>query len=31
MERRSGLDCNGYTYESAMRIAAKLVLDSTLP
>ncbi len=31
LERHSGLDCKGYTYESAMRIAANIVLYATLP
>ena len=31
LERHQGLDCKGYTYESAMRIAANIVVYSTLP
>lgn len=31
LERHSGLDCKGYTYESALRIAANVVIYSTLP
>jgi len=31
LERQQGLDCKGYTHESAMRIAANIVLYSTLP
>ncbi len=31
LERHQGLDCKGYTYESAMRIAANIVIYSTLP
>jgi hypothetical protein len=31
LERHSGLDCKGYTYESALRIAANIVIYSTLP
>ncbi|QEH38314.1 hypothetical protein OJF2_69150 [Aquisphaera giovannonii] len=31
LERNSGLDCKGYTYESAIRIAANIVIYSTLP
>ena len=31
LERHQGLDCKGYTYESAIRIAANVVLYSTLP
>ncbi|WP_435018880.1 DUF4159 domain-containing protein [Tundrisphaera sp. TA3] len=31
LERHQGLDCKGYAYESAMRIAANIVIYSTLP
>jgi hypothetical protein len=31
LERHQGLDCKGYTYDSAMRIAANIVIYSTLP
>lgn len=31
LERHSGLDCKGYTHESALRIAANIVIYSTLP
>ena len=31
LERHSGLDCKGYTYESALKIAANIVIYSTLP
>lgn len=31
LERQQGLDCKGYTHESAMRIAANIVIYSTLP
>jgi hypothetical protein len=31
LERPTGLDCPGYTHESAVRIAANIVLYSTLP
>ncbi len=31
LERHQGLDCKGYTYESAMRIAANIVIYATLP
>jgi hypothetical protein len=31
LERHSALDCKGYTYESALRIAANIVIYSTLP
>ncbi|WP_165073476.1 DUF4159 domain-containing protein [Paludisphaera rhizosphaerae] len=31
LERHSGLDCKGYTYESALRIAANVVIYATLP
>lgn len=31
MERQQGLDCKGYTHESALRIAANVVIYSTLP
>ena len=31
LERHSGIDCKGYTYESAVRIAANVVIYSTLP
>ena len=31
LERNQGIDCKGYTYESAMRIAANIVVYSTLP
>jgi hypothetical protein len=31
LEHHQGLDCKGYTHESALRIAANVVLYSTLP
>ena len=31
LERHSGLDCKGYTNESALKIAANIVIYSTLP
>jgi hypothetical protein len=31
LERQQGLDCKGYTHESAMRIAANIVIYATLP
>ena len=31
LERNSGLDCKGYSYESAVRIAANIVIYATLP
>jgi hypothetical protein len=31
LERHSGLDCKGYTYESAVRIAGNIVMYSTFP
>jgi hypothetical protein len=31
LERHQGLDCKGYSYESAMRIAANIVIYATLP
>ncbi len=31
LERQAGLECKGYTYESALRITANIVLYSTLP
>ena len=31
LERHSGLDCKGYVYESAVRIAGNIVIYSTLP
>ena len=31
LERNSGIECKGYNYESAIRIAANIVLYSTLP
>jgi hypothetical protein len=31
LERHSGLDCKGYTYESAVKIAGNIVIYSTLP
>ena len=31
LERHQGLDCKGYNYESALRIATNIVLYSTLP
>lgn len=31
LERHSGLDCKGYSYESALRIAANVVIYATLP
>ncbi len=31
LERQQGLDCKGYTHESALQIAANIVLYATLP
>ncbi len=31
LERHSGLDCKGYNYDSALKIAANIVIYSTLP
>jgi hypothetical protein len=31
LERHSGLDCKGYNYESALKIAANIVIYATLP
>jgi hypothetical protein len=31
LERHSGLDCKGYSYESALKIAANIVIYATLP
>lgn len=31
LERQQGLDCKGYTHESALRIASNVILYSTLP
>src|SRR5262249_40903503 len=31
LEHHQGLDCKGYTYESALKIAANIVIYSTLP
>ncbi len=31
LERQTGLECSGYTHESAVRIAANVVIYSTLP
>jgi hypothetical protein len=31
LERQQGLDCKGYTHQSALRIAANVVIYSTLP
>ena len=31
LERHQGLDCKGYNYESAMRIASNIVIYATLP
>ncbi|MHC5538057.1 DUF4159 domain-containing protein, partial [Singulisphaera rosea] len=31
LERHQGLDCKGYSYESALRIASNIVIYSTLP
>jgi Domain of unknown function (DUF4159)/Prenyltransferase and squalene oxidase repeat len=31
LERHSALDCKGYTYDSALRIAANIVIYATLP
>ncbi|MDR3623013.1 MAG: DUF4159 domain-containing protein, partial [Paludisphaera borealis] len=31
LERHSALDCKGYNYDSALRIAANIVIYSTLP
>ncbi len=31
LERHQGLDCKGYNYESALKIAANIVIYSTLP
>jgi hypothetical protein len=31
LERHSGIDCKGYTYESALKLAANIVIYATLP
>ena len=31
LERHTRLDCKGYTYESAIKIAGNIVIYSTLP
>ena len=31
LERHSGMDCKGYSYESAVRIAGNIVIYATLP
>ncbi len=31
LERHTGIDCKGYTYESALKIAGNIVIYSTLP
>jgi len=31
LERHTGMDCKGYTHESAVKIAANIVIYSTLP
>ena len=31
LERHTGIDCKGYTYESAVRIAGNIVIYSTFP
>jgi hypothetical protein len=31
LERHQGIDCKGYTHESALKIAANIVLYATLP
>jgi hypothetical protein len=31
LERQQGLDCKGYAHESALRIAANIVIYATLP
>ncbi len=31
LERHSGMDCKGYSYESAVKIAGNIVMYSTLP
>ena len=31
LERHTGMECKGYTHESAVRIAANIVIYSTLP
>ncbi|HEY2158493.1 MAG TPA: DUF4159 domain-containing protein, partial [Isosphaeraceae bacterium] len=31
LERHAGLDCKGYSYESALRIASNVVIYATLP
>ena len=31
LERNQGIDCKGYSYESAIRIASNIVIYSTLP
>jgi len=28
---QTGIDCKGYTYESALRVVANTIIDSTLP
>ena len=31
LERNQSLDCKGYTHDSALRIAANIVIYSTMP
>ena len=31
LERHTGIECKGYTYESAIKIAGNIVIYSTLP
>ena len=31
LERHAGIDCKGYTHDSAVRIAANIVIYSTMP
>ena len=31
LERHTGMECKGYTHESAVKIAANIVIYSTLP
>ena len=31
LERHAGIDCKGYTHESAVRIAANIVVYATMP
>ena len=31
LERHTGIECKGYTYESALKIAGNIVIYSTLP